>query len=111
MENSSKTWQYLKEMGAVLIETKIKVDDCFVGDNIYVFKREYYRKRNGRTCYVDYKGIYFNADWSRIKKKSSRNVYSSGENDWRPLRTISTRFIFASAYKDELINKFLNTPV
>lgn len=109
MENRPKTWVYLKDMQAVLIETKIKVQDAFIGDTIYVFKREYYRKRNNKTCYVDYKGKYFITDWTKIKKKVTNKTFSTGDNDWRPLHTTSTKYNFAVGYKEELINNFLKT--
>lgn len=106
--NNPLTWRHIKENEGVLINSKIIVQKEFIGDTIAVYKREYYKKRNGKTCNVDYPSKKFKTDWTRIKKYKTFKTYSTGENDWRPLHTSNTYYKLNDDYKEELINLFKN---
>ena len=108
MHYNQRTINYLKEMEAVLVETKIMVQSKYIGDEISVNKREYYKKRNGKVCYVDYPCKYYKTDWSRVRVRKYHNFSSTGENDWRPLHTRSESYKIQEDYKQELISKFLS---
>ena len=108
MNASKYTFDYLKSLNAVLVETKIVIQNSFIGDTISVNKREYYKKRNGKICYVDYQKKYFKPDWNRIKTYRNSSTTSTGENDWRPLHMSNTTYRLTKEYREELINQFLN---
>lgn len=104
MRDNVITRNYLAELSAVLIDTKIIVQNQ--GDNICVHKREYYKKRNGKTCYVDSGTKYYPTDWSRIRTYKNHKTYSTGENDWNPLHITNTSYKFLDGYKEELIAEY-----
>lgn len=106
MEATKYTFDYLKSLSAVLVNTKIVVQETIINSNIAVHKREYYKKRNGKICYVDYKKIWFLVDWERIKTIKSSKLSSSSENDWRPLKFNYSKDVINEDYKNELIEKF-----
>lgn len=106
MEAIKYTFDYLKSLSAVLVNTKIVVQETIIDNKIAVHKREYYKKRNGKICYVDYKKIWFAADWKRIKTIKSSKLFSSSENDWRPLKSNYSKDVINKDYKDELVEKF-----
>jgi hypothetical protein len=55
MEYNYRTKQHLKEMEAVLIESKYKVFDIdFDKMMAFVNKQDTYRKRNGKICHVEH---------------------------------------------------------
>ena len=82
MKFNHKTLQYLKEMEAVLIESKYKVVNVdFHNLTAFVNKVDTYRKRNGKLCKVEHhfgKWISFPKEFVRYGKR-----YEQREtNDW-----------------------------
>lgn len=108
---NNRTWEYIRKMEAVFVKDKIIVQKEFIGETIYVFRREYYRKRNGKICSVDYPPTYFKTDWSKIKKYHYHNIFSSSDSDWDPLHISGTNYKFLNGYKEELIQMFLDKDI
>lgn len=53
MENNVRTHAYLRKIGAVKEKTLIVANISWLPKFILLTKRDYYIKRNGKSCYVD----------------------------------------------------------
>lgn len=84
-------WEHIRQNGGVLFDSKIIIDTEWsnISGNIDVFRREYYKKRNGKTCYMDYPAIKFHFDRERAKVYFNHKTYSMGEYDRNPVHTTS----------------------
>lgn len=100
MELNWRTIQHLKETDAVPTTEEIKVWFNEIPNTISIFKRQYYKKRNGKTCYVDSGEVTIPADMSRIMRYN--NSVTIDINDWN----CHTYYNFTqkprSDYKEEL---------
>lgn len=104
MEDSLRTRQYLQEMKAVLIDEKIKISDCIVNSKIHVFTRKFYKKRNGKTCYVDSNIKAFDVDFKRVFY--NRTAGSIEMNEHYSYHYSNSRLILHRDYKEELTLKY-----
>lgn len=82
MKFNHRTLQYLKEMEAVLIESKYKVIDVnFYNLTAFVNKVDIYKKRNGKICTVEHhfgKWVSFPKEFIRYGKHKIKET----TNDW-----------------------------
>ena len=106
MEDSIKTRNYLLEMSATLTHSQVRVNITHLPNFIFVFRRDYYIKRNGKSCYVDRNEVKIIPDLSRIHKSQYHNVFSTSENDWHPLVSNGTYYRIDKEYKKELIEQY-----
>lgn len=100
MELNWRTIQHLKETEAVPTTEEIKVWFNEIPNTISIFKRQYYKKRNGKTCYVDSGHIDIPADMSRIMKYYKNTTIDI--NDWNCHTYTCITYKPRSDYKEEL---------
>lgn len=103
MESTNNShWRHIHDNSCELVFTEILVRE--VSGHAVVFKRETYKKRNGKKCYMDYPSIKFTIDESRIMRRSSYGHETS--NVWERPTGSKKWVVFRPDYKQELINEY-----
>jgi hypothetical protein len=106
MEDTIRTKQYLEELNAIKVDSKIRINIDHLPSKIILFTRDYYKKRNNKICYVDKNFKTIIADTSKIRKGKYCNIYSTGDNDWNPVVSRGMWYKLTKEYQQELINNY-----
>lgn len=107
MTNNERTRQYLKDNGATLVRENIVFSDSIIDGKITLTHRKYYRKRNGKQCYVDVVSESIKADWGRIKTyKNTNNI--SANPDYSSYLVTTEATVLNKDYKAELKAWFID---
>jgi hypothetical protein len=68
MRDTELNREYLKEMQAVEVSKKTCLDKYSLPEYITLFTRTYYKKRNGKICYIDNNFKKFAVDETKVTK-------------------------------------------
>lgn len=104
MTDNILTRKYLKDMQAVLINSKIIVQNTIIDSKVCVYLKQTYRKRNNKTCYVEVNRTWFPLDWKRTTTYTHHHGITI--NDYNSFHYIDENTVLDKDYKQELIEKY-----
>lgn len=104
MIDSIRTRNYLKELSAILIKSEVIIQKTIVDSKVCIYKKETYRKRNGKTCYVEVNRTWFPLDWKRTTTYHNRKGITI--NDYNSFSYTEENIVLDKDYQEELITLF-----
>ena len=106
MNPTAKNFQYIESLGGKFNRTILKHDVDVDGCRLYLYKRQEYIKRNGKTCYVDLEGVWIPFDKSLIRYSSSveHNPNSPVHEDYATYRRRTCKYLKSEDIKTIIEN-------
>lgn len=105
MTDNILTRNYLKEMEAVLLSSKVIIQKTIIDSKVCIYTKEIYKKRNGKTCYVEVNRKWFPLDWKRTTTYTSHHGVTI--NDYNSFHYSSENTVLDKDYQQELIKNYL----